>query len=590
MKIQYIRSFFVALLVGMFLSLPSNVQAQSKSQIRLATPLQSTYSQHELIQIEGSILNNSTDNLQIILENKATHEQKVIEATLNNTSFSASLVFDTEGKFSLYFVDINKKRSLKNAQITVTKNKKPLMRTFKTLPSCKLNLITEPNTNVTGTIQSRFASYEIHFQQKTKRVTFILDKVYDFDLPVPELSKLEAGEVRVRIAGFKANSRKKATCYQEKRINATHNHYKEISNEIKLHTIKHILPLNKKVPLFGSSRVPLRKNLAITLPNGEVQEIQLGKTTANIYPANKLFNTSFTPKQEGTYILEINHESGQAVVNIPLYVGNVYPIIPDYQTLLNIYRPVQYEDITTVDAYTKLLDLTNTIRTKQGKSPLELNIQLTQIAQTYSADMVKRDYFSHYSPEGENIKDRAEDKGIFITIGENLAQGISIQHAHEGLLRSPIHRSNLLDPYWEQMGIGVSKHPSGVYYVVEVFAPTSINAVSNRSIQNTITSTLGIQKSRPSINLPLQKWISQVSQKRQSLELANTQALEESIRNAGFNKSYSYQIAIISDSKSLDSLLTQLQDTRNFTNSYVNIAVSKDENDRAYIIMFVFLG
>lgn len=36
---------------------------------------------------------------------------------------------------------------------------------------------------------------------------------------------------------------------------------------------------------------------------------------------------------EGTYIIEINHANGYAVVNTPLYAGNAYPLLPDYSDL-----------------------------------------------------------------------------------------------------------------------------------------------------------------------------------------------------------------------------------------------------------------
>ena len=36
---------------------------------------------------------------------------------------------------------------------------------------------------------------------------------------------------------------------------------------------------------------------------------------------------------EGSYIIEINHENGYALVNTPVYAGDSYPFLPDYSDL-----------------------------------------------------------------------------------------------------------------------------------------------------------------------------------------------------------------------------------------------------------------
>jgi hypothetical protein len=47
--------------------------------------------------------------------------------------------------------------------------------------------------------------------------------------------------------------------------------------------------------------------------------------------------------------------------------------------------------------------------------------------------------------------------GIGLTIvGENISQGESAQSAHEGLMDSPGHRANMLDPRFTHVGIGVA--------------------------------------------------------------------------------------------------------------------------------------
>ena len=38
-------------------------------------------------------------------------------------------------------------------------------------------------------------------------------------------------------------------------------------------------------------------------------------------------------KKEGAYIIEINHHKGYAVANTPLYVGEGYPVLPDFEDM-----------------------------------------------------------------------------------------------------------------------------------------------------------------------------------------------------------------------------------------------------------------
>jgi hypothetical protein len=35
----------------------------------------------------------------------------------------------------------------------------------------------------------------------------------------------------------------------------------------------------------------------------------------------------------GVYILEVNNAGGEAILNIPIYVGDIYPLLPDFVDL-----------------------------------------------------------------------------------------------------------------------------------------------------------------------------------------------------------------------------------------------------------------
>ena len=104
----------------------------------------------------------------------------------------------------------------------------------------------------------------------------------------------------------------------------------------------------------------------------------------------------------------------------------------------------------------QMLEMINQERTSRGLKPLEPDPELVPVARAHSADMFARGYFSHYTPEGEDPFQRMKDAHIrFRTAGENLALAPTLQIANTGLMNSPGHRANILNPSFGRVGIGI---------------------------------------------------------------------------------------------------------------------------------------
>lgn len=104
----------------------------------------------------------------------------------------------------------------------------------------------------------------------------------------------------------------------------------------------------------------------------------------------------------------------------------------------------------------KMLDLVNQERTKRGLKPLQWDPELVPVARAHSQDMFARGYFSHYTLEGKDPFDRMKAAGIkYYSAGENLALGPTLSICHEGLMNSPGHRANILNPTYGRVGIGI---------------------------------------------------------------------------------------------------------------------------------------
>jgi uncharacterized protein YkwD len=103
-----------------------------------------------------------------------------------------------------------------------------------------------------------------------------------------------------------------------------------------------------------------------------------------------------------------------------------------------------------------MFEMINEERRSRGVEELAWRPELVPVARAHASDMWERKYFSHYSPEGEDVGDRLQEANVFFTFaGENLALAPTIQTAHTGLMNSEGHRANILDPRFRQVALGV---------------------------------------------------------------------------------------------------------------------------------------
>ena len=114
------------------------------------------------------------------------------------------------------------------------------------------------------------------------------------------------------------------------------------------------------------------------------------------------------------------------------------------------------------DLEAQMFVLVNEERTKRGLKPVVYDAALTPVARAHSTDMFARGYFSHYTPEKKDPFDRMDKAGVkFKTAGENLALGRTLKICHEGLMNSPGHKANILNPAFGRLGIGIMD--GGIY-------------------------------------------------------------------------------------------------------------------------------
>jgi len=109
-------------------------------------------------------------------------------------------------------------------------------------------------------------------------------------------------------------------------------------------------------------------------------------------------------------------------------------------------------------ALAELHELVNERRIAAGCPPLRWHEATAAVAEAHSADMARRDYFDHLTPEGTDLVERLLAGGVTWrgAIAENLALTVrGPETVIELWMDSPPHRENLLDCSFTHHGLGL---------------------------------------------------------------------------------------------------------------------------------------
>jgi len=186
-----------------------------------------------------------------------------------------------------------------------------------------------------------------------------------------------------------------------------------------------------------------RSTVYLTKPDGSVEEKRL---------TSRSFDVSFPLPSAGKYRLEVfgDGPTGPVVVsNVPLFVGIAEPSA----------AAIGGEAVDPEEAEARGLVLLNQARRAAGLGPLVQDLQLRELAIAHSDDMASNDFFGHVSPTTGSPEDRLRRSSFIVAaFGENVGSGPTPEVIHEGLMESPGHRANMINPKFTHVGIGVEKN------------------------------------------------------------------------------------------------------------------------------------
>jgi hypothetical protein len=77
--------------------------------------------------------------------------------------------------------------------------------------------------------------------------------------------------------------------------------------------------------------------------------------------------------------------------------------------------------------------------------------------------MIDHGFFAHVSPTRGTPQERLTRSGILVSeFGENIAYSGTPEQAHAGLMESPGHRANMINPSFTHVGIAAGNSPGGL--------------------------------------------------------------------------------------------------------------------------------
>lgn len=147
------------------------------------------------------------------------------------------------------------------------------------------------------------------------------------------------------------------------------------------------------------------------------------------------------------------------------YVRNTFPSV--LGTAINISEQ-------------ELLSLTNEERIADGREPLVMNEQLKKAALEKAKDMLTKNYWAHYAPDGTTPWSFIKGQGYaYVYAGENLARGFSTsEEVINAWMASSSHRENMLSNRYREVGFAImdgSLVGEKTTLVVEMFGNTTMD-------------------------------------------------------------------------------------------------------------------
>ncbi|MBT4937302.1 septal ring lytic transglycosylase RlpA family protein, partial [Candidatus Peregrinibacteria bacterium] len=455
--------------------------------IELFADMPSSYFENEVVDISGKVFDENIQEVSAILKDE-NGKQKIFTTEVRSGNFLLQIGLGNKGDKLISFI-LGKSGSNYTAPISVYE--KVCEKSFEKESqgeSENYRFAVENNELKFRWDLSSGTLSRVLFKQGDKElVKYFSNKKQGWKVDLIEFEAFSQGEFYVRVDVSESETgnildMNKAWKEGEKKLfhAVEHNFSYYNRSNIELSDLPNTYGFGGEISFSGKVLSPIRNQVAIITPSGAIELVdfktesqsEINSHGISVLPKGANISFIYQPKEHGTYILEINDESGIASLNTPVYEIQSVPLIPDF---IDIQKNQQLTEAYLDSSYgALLLNLINQDRKSALRERIELSENLSLLAQVRADDMALNNYVSHWDLEGKDVNDLRLNFGIKTVVSENIAKASSLVYAHESLMRSALHRKNILNEHWEQSGFGFAISEDKKLIVVEVFSSTPI--------------------------------------------------------------------------------------------------------------------
>ncbi len=207
--------------------------------------------------------------------------------------------------------------------------------------------------------------------------------------------------------------------------------------------------------LFSGKKLSAVKDNFIKFKNKEEEKFkdyECGKEDAQEYWHDSfgIFKDYFVPNRKNCHKPKILRT--KSLVTIAFIMIMLKMMILSYVFFINPFKAWMSEVMSS-----RVLELINEERAEEKMPALVLNSILSQSALEKANDMLKKNYFDHFSPDGRkpwDFIDRGQYEYLFV--GENLAMNFtSADSVNTALMNSPSHKKNILNSRYSEVGLAI---------------------------------------------------------------------------------------------------------------------------------------
>src|SRR6266540_1804504 len=116
----------------------------------------------------------------------------------------------------------------------------------------------------------------------------------------------------------------------------------------------------------------------------------------------------------------------------------------------------------------------NAERTSRGIRAVSVSSDLVAVARNWSAQMASNGSISHDPNIGNKVSGWTQ-------LGDNVGRGSTVDVIHTAFMNSDTHRGIILDPAFNQVGVGVFAAADNTLYVTEIFVRRATGSVTTRT-------------------------------------------------------------------------------------------------------------